>query len=144
MMDPVSVISDAPARAMPKSVTFTRSSSSTITFCGLKSRWITPRRWPAPAARRICTVMRSEEHTSELQSPDHLVCRLLLEKKNTKEEYQTYVGKLNKFSTDPLYNSDLEAEGDRYCTTDLCMILFFLMIRGPPRFTLFPYTTLFR
>src|SRR5947208_11960448 len=27
------------------------------------------------------TVTRSEEHTSELQSPDHLVCRLLLEKK---------------------------------------------------------------
>src|SRR5258708_18867721 len=27
---------------------------------------------------------RSEEHTSELQSPDHLVCRLLLEKKNNK------------------------------------------------------------
>src|SRR5258708_24954252 len=25
--------------------------------------------------------IRSEEHTSELQSPDHLVCRLLLEKK---------------------------------------------------------------
>src|SRR3990170_8559102 len=33
----------------------------------------------------VCTPMRSEEHTSELQSPDHLVCRLLLEKnKNTK------------------------------------------------------------
>src|SRR5258708_39893300 len=27
---------------------------------------------------------RSEEHTSELQSPDHLVCRLLLEKKKKK------------------------------------------------------------
>src|SRR5258708_29576821 len=27
------------------------------------------------------TLYRSEEHTSELQSPDHLVCRLLLEKK---------------------------------------------------------------
>src|SRR5258708_10052510 len=27
------------------------------------------------------TTERSEEHTSELQSPDHLVCRLLLEKK---------------------------------------------------------------
>src|SRR5258708_25625996 len=27
---------------------------------------------------------RSEEHTSELQSPDHLVCRLLLEKKKEK------------------------------------------------------------
>src|SRR5258708_15042129 len=28
-------------------------------------------------------LLRSEEHTSELQSPDHLVCRLLLEKKKT-------------------------------------------------------------
>src|SRR5207244_9420391 len=28
---------------------------------------------------------RSEEHTSELQSPDHLVCRLLLEKKNNRQ-----------------------------------------------------------
>src|SRR5258708_31403178 len=28
-----------------------------------------------------CMAVRSEEHTSELQSPDHLVCRLLLEKK---------------------------------------------------------------
>src|SRR5258708_37212739 len=28
--------------------------------------------------------VRSEEHTSELQSPDHLVCRLLLEKKKEK------------------------------------------------------------
>src|SRR5258708_31169020 len=27
------------------------------------------------------SMVRSEEHTSELQSPDHLVCRLLLEKK---------------------------------------------------------------
>ena len=29
---------------------------------------------------------RSEEHTSELQSPDHLVCRLLLEKKKNKKK----------------------------------------------------------
>src|SRR5438552_9935988 len=29
--------------------------------------------------------LRSEEHTSELQSPDHLVCRLLLEKKNNQK-----------------------------------------------------------
>src|SRR5947208_7976636 len=29
----------------------------------------------------IVRFLRSEEHTSELQSPDHLVCRLLLEKK---------------------------------------------------------------
>src|SRR5207244_9422903 len=32
-------------------------------------------------ARLLRRDPRSEEHTSELQSPDHLVCRLLLEKK---------------------------------------------------------------
>src|SRR5947208_13471573 len=31
--------------------------------------------------------VRSEEHTSELQSPDHLVCRLLLEKKKKAREH---------------------------------------------------------
>src|SRR5690348_17458405 len=31
--------------------------------------------------RRVLRTSRSEEHTSELQSPVHLVCRLLLEKK---------------------------------------------------------------
>src|SRR5438552_16335418 len=30
--------------------------------------------------------LRSEEHTSELQSPDHLVCRLLLEKKKKRKK----------------------------------------------------------
>src|SRR5258708_30332623 len=34
-------------------------------------------------------VVRSEEHTSELQSPDHLVCRLLLEKKKHRTEHVT-------------------------------------------------------
>src|SRR5207244_11548455 len=37
-----------------------------------------PDRWRRTGSRR------SEEHTSELQSPDHLVCRLPLEKKATK------------------------------------------------------------
>src|SRR5436305_10963477 len=58
------------------------------------SRRITPR--PPTAARRSRTVRRgsrrhapdrttrSEEHTSELQSRPHLVCRLLLEKKKNK------------------------------------------------------------
>src|SRR5258708_27101079 len=32
---------------------------------------------------------RSEEHTSELQSPDHLVCRLLLEKKKKQHRRRT-------------------------------------------------------
>src|SRR5947208_15480679 len=42
-----------------------------------------PRAGKAPVRRLSSSsaVRRSEEHTSELQSPDHLVCRLLLEKK---------------------------------------------------------------
>src|SRR5438552_12343286 len=38
---------------------------------------LVPYLWPTLTALHL----RSEEHTSELQSPDHLVCRLLLEKK---------------------------------------------------------------
>src|SRR5256885_7898255 len=41
-------------------------------------RWRSERRHAQPAAR-------SEEHTSELQSPCNLVCRLLLEKKKKKQ-----------------------------------------------------------
>src|SRR5258708_15533941 len=37
-------------------------------------------------ARRGRGRARSEEHTSELQSPDHLVCRLLLEKKKQQKQ----------------------------------------------------------
>src|SRR2546426_3937676 len=40
--------------------------------------------WRSPDAMR-CRCSRSEEHTSELQSPCNLVCRLLLEKKKTTE-----------------------------------------------------------
>src|SRR3989442_6232241 len=36
---------------------------------------------PQPGVRDVAANMRSEEHTSELQSRPHLVCRLLLEKK---------------------------------------------------------------
>src|SRR4051794_26620402 len=39
-------------------------------------------RFRQPAVRTVAAI-RSEEHTSELQSPVHLVCRLLLEKKKT-------------------------------------------------------------
>src|SRR5258708_21946333 len=39
------------------------------------------RRACSPGQPRRARSTRSEEHTSELQSPDHLVCRLLLEKK---------------------------------------------------------------
>src|SRR5258708_29924174 len=36
---------------------------------------------------------RSEEHTSELQSPDHLVCRLLLEKKKHTNQHHLVIHK---------------------------------------------------
>src|SRR5947208_10917416 len=42
---------------------------------------------------------RSEEHTSELQSPDHLVCRLLLEKKKPKRQQQSDTGRNKHIST---------------------------------------------
>src|SRR5207248_7713034 len=45
----------------------------------------------APAPTRARCWKRSEEHTSELQSPYDLVCRLLLEKKKTEQFVITYV-----------------------------------------------------
>src|SRR5258708_10977165 len=42
-----------------------------------------------PRDARGRPLARSEEHTSELQSPDHLVCRLLLEKKKQDHRQQT-------------------------------------------------------
>src|SRR5439155_6356905 len=53
----------------------TASTSATKNTTVLASAIATPRGPPAPNPRR------SEEHTSELQSRGHLVCRLLLEKK---------------------------------------------------------------
>src|SRR5947208_12576872 len=46
-------------------------------------------KWLAECDIFIAEVSRSEEHTSELQSPDHLVCRLLLEKKKKKKNTES-------------------------------------------------------
>src|SRR5258708_4695230 len=43
----------------------------------------------AAASRDDFRYTRSEEHTSELQSPDHLVCRLLLEQKKKMDTDET-------------------------------------------------------
>src|SRR6266446_5875298 len=55
-----------------------------------------PRTAPGHARRRSAARRRSEEHTSELQSPCNLVCRLLLEKKKKihtpKVRYTSEVG----------------------------------------------------
>src|SRR5687768_13404913 len=75
---------------------------------------------------------RSEEHTSELQSRLHLVCRLLLEKKKKNKKHRTSMITKTQSRFIPVLTS-----------LSLCFF-FFLMIRRPPRSTLFPYTTLFR
>src|SRR5579872_6031674 len=75
--------------------------------------------------------LRSEEHTSELQSRPHLVCRLLLEKK------KNFLS--STLSTTPLFIGSRRRMSCMYFSS-----FFFLMIRRPPRSTLFPYTTLFR
>src|ERR1039458_10129636 len=79
---------------------------------------------------------RSEEHTSELQSLRHLVCRLLLEKKNTK------TARMHIFRE--LYDAFSLRAVPPGASPPLASGFFFLMIRRPPRSTLFPYTTLFR
>src|ERR1017187_8223845 len=92
---------------------------------------------------------RSEEHTSELQSPMYLVCRLLLEK-TMRENLGAFQELLKCHWSDyeypvcsPVYlgvhrGSALLNHREHRGTK------FFLMIRRPPRSTLFPYTTLFR
>src|SRR6185437_13404441 len=97
------------------------------------------------ARTTMITGSRSEEHTSELQSLAYLVCRLLLEKKKHLARDLN-----NRFGSDAYAREELIAV---LTSAFLCaefgifpMVrhFFFLMIRRPPRSTLFPYTTLFR
>src|SRR3954449_9371438 len=97
--------------------------------------------------------VRSEEHTSELQSHSHLVCRLLLEKKtNVKSRLTltvmlTYSGASDMGSVPrvvrKLSSTCTDAES-LFPSSLLPSCFFFLIIRRPPRSTPFPYTTLFR
>ena len=60
---------------------------------------------------------RSEEHTSELQSPMYLVCRLLLEKKKTKKKQkQTKQKKTKKNKTKQTSCRQLHPHRDNYDT----------------------------
>src|SRR5258708_26983266 len=70
-----------PYTTLFRSPTSTWSSSPAGTRCSTRPRRTHCCPPPWSAASRSS---RSEEHTSELQSPDHLVCRLLLEKKKKK------------------------------------------------------------
>src|ERR1022692_1666693 len=96
---------------------------------------------------------RSEEHTSELQSPCNLVCRLLLEKKKAQHLSRWPRAGLLRLvlrsfcfhAAAPQAPPPALAENVRLApAAGYSRFLFFLMIRRPPRSTLFPYTTLFR
>src|ERR1039458_6640917 len=93
---------------------------------------------------------RSEEHTSELQSLRHLVCRLLLEKKNHNVPPDRHtlgwgVGATRRAPGRPgPVHLLLKGEHKLAPSRGWFTCFFFLMIRRPPRSTLFPYTTLFR
>src|SRR5258708_31022483 len=97
-----------PPKRWPSSITSTtspRSKNISGRSAG-RASWFLPWTGPSlkpgrrqashcPPCSRELTV-RSEEHTSELQSPDHLVCRLLLEKKKKKDDGQGKVHKVNQ------------------------------------------------
>src|SRR4051794_41371213 len=61
-------------------------------------------------ARTTRTSARSEEHTSELQSPVHLVCRLLLEKK--KNTHMTHSQRYKYIIEDEHHNSQHSIDHD--------------------------------
>src|SRR5215203_811273 len=85
---------------------------------------------------------RSEEHTSELQSRQYLVCRLLLEKK-TGSRGPSSAACFDESRGAKLVTAIVVVEGYLELMSSR-NDFFFLMIRLPPRSTLFPYTTLFR
>src|SRR2546422_4486370 len=71
-------------RGTERPVPFARRPSRCFDGSGGRSGGLCPHRLTRRTARsRIRQAPRSEEHTSELQSRLHLVCRLLLEKKKT-------------------------------------------------------------
>src|SRR2546422_1882516 len=57
------------------------------------------------ALHRVYLERRSEEHTSELQSRLHLVCRLLLEKKKQNDQHTTHPHQTAEYTADSRYPS---------------------------------------
>src|SRR3982751_6566535 len=96
---------------------------------------------------------RSEEHTSELQSRSDLVCRLLLEKKKNNVFLAdvtcitlliTSIFADTRTAVQVMISSVVVYNCPTFSYVCNRNIFFFLMIRRPPRSTLFPNTTLFR
>src|SRR5947208_12547037 len=72
----------AAASPLPRGAASSRAPAQPVAEGQGQSAALSPTmRHPYAEASRLRPWPRSEEHTSELQSPDHLVCRLLLAKK---------------------------------------------------------------
>src|SRR2546430_5512445 len=71
-----------PYTTLFRSVRFKRAKRYFISFCTYQKHRTAPSKPLSTAWIKASTALRSEEHTSELQSQSNLVCRLLLEKKN--------------------------------------------------------------
>src|ERR1039458_7791170 len=83
---------------------------------------------------------RSEEHTSELQSLRHLVCRLLLEKTNA----FPLRGLGRTLGGGAGFAGAAKVQSCRRASMGSVFAAFFLKIRGPPRFSTFPSPDAFR
>src|SRR5690625_7055564 len=78
---------DSNCAANTKKIIISAKKKVTTICCPSALNW---RDWPAYSTEKPAgSVRRSEEHTSELQSRGHLVCRLLLEKKNERQRSTT-------------------------------------------------------
>src|SRR5438093_61628 len=93
--------------------------------------------------------MRSEEHTSELQSLTNLVCRLLLEKKKRWRSVRPSRSCAVTRTRDPLRTTDPSTSASTPSSPAICFReawLDFMCITDWRQLTstLFPYTTLFR
>src|ERR1017187_8239491 len=96
--------------------------------------------------------VRSEEHTSELQSPMYLVCRLLLEKKRIKDERadgtwsKWRMGKAASLAAEPggvpIQSFPIRLFSPNLLRSSL-FVFFFLMLRPPQSSPLFPSPPLF-
>src|SRR5438552_8135746 len=74
-----------------------------------KDFWFSIRQGRRYPLRGMDYPARSEEHTSELQSPDHLVCRLLLEKKKKKKLNLVKTNKTNILTPQPIKKNLIKA-----------------------------------
>src|SRR6202790_3743434 len=101
----------------------------------LSSATPSPTCWPRPGMRR------SEEHTSELQSLQHLVCRLLLEKKRAEPFAERAEGPDECIRKRPISEAQHNAVKDKLrWSPPLC--LFFLKDTQTTEISLFPFTVL--